>query len=147
MDLERPYEGFIAGGEHHYAIRVFFEDTDAGGGVYHANYLRYMERARSDMLRAVGIDHKRAIEDGVGVYVVADLQVRYRSPAWLEDAIVVRTRVVEVRAACIVVHQRVMRGDEVLSEGTVTVALTREGRPIRQPREWAETFERLKRGE
>ena len=75
MQNESPYSGRFEGHDHLFAIRVYFEDTDAGGVVYHANYLRYMERARSDMLRVAGIDQRGAIEGGEGVYVVHDLHI------------------------------------------------------------------------
>lgn len=144
-DIDTPYEGAFVGREHRFAIRVYFEDTDTAGIVYHANYLRFMERARSDMLRSLGIDQRAALDSGEGVYAVADLSIRYRRPARLDDAIVVVSTAGEVGAATAIIHQRVMRGDEVLAEATVTAAfLTPEGRPRRQPREWIEKFERLK---
>jgi acyl-CoA thioester hydrolase len=143
--LDRPYAGGFDGGVHRFALRVYFEDTDLTGIVYHANYLRYMERARSDMLRAAGIDQRAAHEAGEGAYAVADLAIRYRRPARLEDALVVHSRVTEVRAASCAIHQRVIRGDEVLAEADVTAAfLSPDGRPRRQPRAWVEAFERLR---
>lgn len=143
--LDTPYQGGFVGNEHRFAIRVYFEDTDLSGVVYHANYLRFMERARSDMLRAAGIDQRAALDGGEGVYAVADLAIRYRRPARLDDSLVVLSRVTEVRAATASIHQRVMRGDELLAEADVTAAfLTRDGRPRRQPRAWIEAFERLR---
>ena len=142
--VDRPYEGAFLGRTHHFALRVYFEDTDVSGVVYHGNYLKYMERARSDMLRAIGVDQRAALESGEGVYAVAEAQIKYRRPAKLDDALVVVSRVREVRAASCVIHQRVMRGDEVLTDAIVTAAfLTPEGRPRRQPRDWVEKFERL----
>jgi acyl-CoA thioester hydrolase len=145
-DIDKPYEGAFVGGTHRFALRVYFEDTDTAGIVYYANYLRFMERARSDMLRAVGVDQRGAMDAGEGVYAVAQVEIKYRSPARLDDALVVVSRVLEVRAATVLIHQRVMRGDEVLTDATVTAAfLSLEGRPKRQPRAWVELFERLKR--
>ena len=142
-----PYEGAFDGHIHQFAIRVYFEDTDTAGVVYHANYLRFMERARSDMLRAVGIDQRAALDSGEGVYAVSEVSLKYRRPARLGDALLVESRVQAIKAASCVIHQRVMRGDELLAEAEVTAAfLTPEGRPRRQPRVWVETFERL-RGE
>ena len=144
-DIDKPYEGAFIGTTHRFALRVYFEDTDTAGVVYYANYLRFMERARSDMLRAVGVDQRSALEGGEGVYVVAEAQIKYRASAKLDDELVVVSRVLEVRAASCVIHQRVMRGLEVLTDATVTAAfLSPEGRPKRQPREWVEKFERLK---
>jgi acyl-CoA thioester hydrolase len=143
--IDKPYDGAFVGNTHHFALRVYFEDTDTAGIVYYANYLRFMERARSDMLRLVGVDQRAVLEMGEGVYVVAEVEIKYRAPAKLNDELKILTRVLEVRAASCVIHQRVMRGDEILTDATVTAAfLSREGRPKRQPREWVEKFERLK---
>ena len=141
--VDRPYQGAFLGRVHHFALRVYFEDTDVSGVVYHANYLKYMERARSDMLRAAGIDQRGAIESGEGVYVVADLAIKYRASARLDDDLIVLSEVIEVRAASCLIQQRVMRGPDVLTEGRVTAAFIREGRPKRQPRAWVEIFRRL----
>ena len=142
-DLDRPYQGAFLGRTHYFALRAYFEDTDVSGVVYHANYLKYMERARSDMLRAAGIDQRAAIEAGEGVYVVAELGIKYRASAKLDDDLVVRSEVVAVRAASCTIQQRVMRGTDVLTEARVTAAFVWEGRPKRQPRAWVEIFRRL----
>ena len=143
--MDRPYEGGFVGNTHRFALRVYFEDTDVAGIVYYANYLRFMERARSDMLRAAGIDQRAALERGDGVYAVAEVAIRYRAPAKLDDALVVVSSIREVRAASCVIQQRVMRGTQILTDATVTAAfLTPDGRPRRQPRAWVEIFERLK---
>ena len=141
--VDRPYQGAFLGRVHHFALRVYFEDTDVSGVVYHANYLKYIERARSDMLRAAGIDQRAAIESGEGVYVVAELEIRYRASAKLDDDLRVLSEVMEVRAASCTIQQRVMRGTVVLSEARVTAAFVAEGRPKRQPRAWVEIFRRL----
>ena len=148
-ELDTPYRGGFVGKTHRFALRVYFEDTDTAGIVYYANYLRFMERARSDMLRAVGIDQRAAMERGEGVYAVADVAIKYRGSAKLDDDLVVVSALKQVRAAAVVIQQRVMRGAEILTDATVTAAfITAEGRPKRQPREWTEIFERLlKEGE
>ena len=141
---DQPAEGRFVGRAHRFPLRVYFEDTDVAGVVYYANYLRFMERARSDMLRLVGIDQRGAIESGIGVYAVAEVAVRYRGPARLGDALVVVSRVTAVRAASCVIHQQVRRGDQVLTDGDVTAAfLSPDGRPRRQPRDWVELFRGL----
>ena len=143
--IDRPYEGAFVGRTHHFALRVYFEDTDLAGVVYYANYLKFMERARSDMLRCAGVDQRGAIEGGVGVYVVAEANIKYRASAKLDDALVVLSEVKDVRAASCVIHQRVMRGDDILADAMITAAFISEGRPKRQPRAWVEAFERLKK--
>lgn len=143
----RPADGAFDGRRHLFPLRVYFEDTDLAAIVYHANYLRFMERARSDMLRAAGIDQRAAMESGEGVYAVAELSIRYKGSAKLGDDLTVVTEVEAVRAASVIIHQRVMRGEEVLTDARVVAAfLTPKGRPKRQPRSWVEHFERL-RGE
>jgi acyl-CoA thioester hydrolase len=136
-----PASGVFDGPLHRFPVRVYFEDTDLSGVVYHANYLRFMERARSDMLGCVGIDQRAAFDGNEGVYAVADLSIKYRRPARLDDALTVVSQVRAVGAATATIHQAVMRGDEILTEATVTAAfLTREGRPRRQPKSWVEAF-------
>ncbi|HEX8124288.1 MAG TPA: YbgC/FadM family acyl-CoA thioesterase [Allosphingosinicella sp.] len=143
-DGPKPADGVMRGVTHLFPLRVYFEDTDVAGIVYYANYLRFVERARSDMLRLIGIDQRAALEAGEGVYVVAEVAVKYRAPAKLADDLVIVTGIEKVRAATVLIHQRVMRGDEVLAEVKVTAAfLTPDGRPRRHPAEWVETFERL----
>jgi acyl-CoA thioester hydrolase len=140
----KPAEGILRGKTHVFPLRVYFEDTDVAGIVYYANYLRFMERARSDMLRAIGVDQRAALEGGEGVYAVAEVSVRYKAPARLADNLLVVTEVKEVRAASVLIQQRVMRAGQILADGTVTAAfLSPEGRPKRQPRAWVELFERL----
>ena len=143
-EFDTPYRGGIVGKTHRFALRVYFEDTDVAGIVYYANYLRFMERARSDMLRAVGIDQRTVMERGEGVYAVADVAIKYRGSARLDDDLLVLSEVRQVRAAAVVIQQRVMRADEILTDARVTAAfITNDGRPKRQPREWTEIFRRL----
>jgi len=146
--LPAPATGRFIAAVHHFPLRVYFEDTDLSGLVYHANYLRYMERARSDMLRIAGIDQRANLEGGEGVYAVTDLQLHYRRPARLDDELMVVSRVTKVGAASCSIHQTVMRDEEILTQGDVSVAfLTPQGRPRRQPKPWTDIFSRLMRGE
>ena len=133
--------GHFDGKVHVLPIRVYYEDTDLSGVVYHANYLRYMERARSDMLRLVGIDQRAAMEAGEGAYAVSEMAINFRRPAKLDDALMVVSRLIRVRAAAVHIHQRVMRGPELLAEADVTAALVApDGRPKRQPAHWASAY-------
>ncbi|HVH36993.1 MAG TPA: YbgC/FadM family acyl-CoA thioesterase [Sphingomicrobium sp.] len=144
--LDTPYRGGFIGPEHHFALTVYFEDTDTAGVVYYANYLRFMERARSDMLRAVGIDQNAVLRAGGDAYYVADVHIRYLKPARLGDDLLVVSTVDLVRAASVVIHQRVMRGSEILTDARVTAAyLTADGRPQRQPKDWVERFQAISR--
>ena len=141
---DMPLEGRFEGREHRFPLRVYFEDTDLSGVVYHANYLRYMERARSAMLRAAGIDQRAAFDAGEGAYAIRDLAIRYLGPSRLDDTLDVLTRVVRVRAASVDIQQRVMRGAVVLTEARVEAAFVApNGRPRRQPASWVAVIEAL----
>jgi len=142
--LDTPYRGGFVGAEHHFALTVYFEDTDTAGVVYYANYLKFMERARSDMIRAAGIDQREVLEAGNGAYYVAEASIRYLRPARLADDLVVVSTIEDIRAASVVIQQRVIRGDELLTEARVTAAfLDANGRPQRQPKEWIEKFKQI----
>jgi acyl-CoA thioester hydrolase len=142
--FDLPYRGGFVGTEHRFALTVYFEDTDTAGIVYHANYLRFFERARSDMLKAAGIDQRAFLDSGGGAYAVSEMEIKWRASARLDDDLVVVSRVTQVRAASCAIHQRVMRGDQLLAEARVTAALLDpDGRPRRQPAEWVERFKSL----
>lgn len=143
-NLDTPYRGGFAGREHRFALTVYFEDTDTAGIVYYANYLKFMERARSDMLRAVGIDQKAELERTGSAYAVAEVSIRYRKPAFLGDDLVVVSTLEAVRAVSVTIQQRVMRGPDLLTDAMVTAAfLTADQRPQRQPKEWVERFKAI----
>jgi len=140
-DYATPYRGGFVGPEHHFALTVYFEDTDTAGVVYYANYLKFMERARSDMLRAVGVDQREMLDSGGGAYYVAQANIRYVRPARLGDDLLVVSTVETVRAASVEIQQRVIRDGELLTDARVTAAfLDANGRPQRQPREWLDKF-------
>lgn len=134
--------GVFDGPVHLYAVRVYYEDTDLSGITYHANYLRWFERARSDILRMLKIDQRAAIEAGEGAYAVADLKLKYFRPAKLDDDVVIHTRCTNLKAASVVMHQRAYRGDELLTEASFRVGFVApDGRPRRQPEAWREAFQ------
>ena len=142
--LDTPYRGGFVGNEHRFALSVYFEDTDAYGIVYYANYLKFMERARSDMIRAVGVDQAAELRQSGAAYAVVEVDIKYRRPARLGDDIQVVSHVEQVRASSVDIHQRVMRGPEVLTDARVTAAfLDGQGRPRRQPPDWVEKFKAI----
>ncbi len=144
MHLDIPSQGRIDGGRHLLPIRVYYEDTDLTGIVYHANYLRYMERARTEMLRHVGVDHTSAMAAGDGFWAVHAMNIVWHRPARLDDQLVVVTCVAKVRAAATELTQMVMRGDENLCGASVTAAfLAMNGRPQRLSKAWHESFSLL----
>jgi acyl-CoA thioester hydrolase len=133
--------GRFEGLEHHFVLRVYFEDTDLSGVVYHANYLRFMERARSDMLALAGIDQRAAHEAGEGAYALREANIRYRAPARLGDELVVVSKLTQLRPAAVDIHQRVMRDVTIVAEAEIeAVFVAPSGRPRRQPAAWMEAF-------
>ncbi|MPS71317.1 YbgC/FadM family acyl-CoA thioesterase [Novosphingobium aerophilum] len=139
-----PPSGVLDGPVHRYALRVFYEDTDAGGVVYHANYIRWFERARSDLLDLLGIDQRAALESGEGLYTVAEVNIRYLSPARLGDGVVIDTHALQVGRVSCTLRQVARRGEIRLAEATVKVGfISPEGRPRRQPADWQHAFASL----
>jgi len=132
-----PPQVALAVGEHRYPVRVYFEDTDASGVVYHAGYLRFAERARTETLRALGRPHAALMAEG-RMFVVRRLAVDYQRPARLDDALEVRTRLAAMRGASLALDQQVWRGAERIARLEVElVCLDRaSGRPERLPAEW-----------
>lgn len=142
--FDRPYRGGFVAGEHRFALTVYFEDTDAYGIVYYANYLKFMERARSDMLRACGINQEGELAQSGSAYAVVEAHLRYKRPARLSDDLIIRSRIRELRASSVTIQQRVMRGQELLNDAMITAAfLDGQGRPKRHPVAWLERFKAI----
>jgi acyl-CoA thioester hydrolase len=132
-------DGEIRDGSHVMAVRVYYEDTDFSGIVYHANYLRFMERGRTNYLRLLGADHRALFEaaqqEAPGfAFVVRSMAIEFLKPARMDDVLEIVTRPEEVKGASMTLHQCVMRGAELLIEAHVRVAFVSAGRarPIPQ---------------
>lgn len=119
---------------HVWPIRVYYEDTDAAGLVYYVNYLKFVERARTELLREIDIDHSRLqAEDGL-VFAVRDCTIDYQAPARLDDALEVRTRLLDISGAAIRAEQNVFRGEDLLVRAALRIVCLRaDGRPARLP--------------
>ncbi|NKJ41130.1 tol-pal system-associated acyl-CoA thioesterase [Novosphingobium sp. SG720] len=136
--------GCLDGKTHRFAVRVYYEDTDLSGVVYHANYLRWFERARSDLLRLIGIDQRAAHEAGEGAFAVADMALRYASPARLDDGVVIESRLAALQGASVTLLQQAFRRATLLCTARVRVAfVTPGGRPRRLPPAWHDAFAAL----
>jgi acyl-CoA thioester hydrolase len=136
-----PPSGHFDGPLHRFALRAYHEDTDATGRVYHGAYLRWFERARSDILDLLGIDQRAAIEAGEGFYVVSDVSIRYRAPALLGDVVVIETTCEETRAASARMRQIALKGGQSLCEALVRVGFVgADGKARPQPKRWREAF-------
>ena len=133
--MDAPLSGSVVDGEHRLPIRVYYEDTDFTGVVYHANYLRYFERGRSDFLRLAGVSHTelRARAEPIA-FVVRRMEVDFVRPAKVDDALVVRTRYERLKGPRVFVSQRIERGADVVATALVEVVCIRlDGRPARPP--------------
>jgi acyl-CoA thioester hydrolase len=133
-------DGAIRDGRHEMAVRVYYEDTDFTGIVYHASYLRFMERGRTNYLRLLGADQRALFEqvakEAPGfAFVVRSMNIEFLKPARMDDLLVVLTAPDEIKGASMTLQQRVMRGDETLAEARVRVAFVSGGRarPIPKP--------------
>lgn len=137
--------GLIDGHVHRFAVRAYFEDTDLSGVVYHANYLRWFERARSDFVRLLGIDQRAVNEAGEGAFAVADLTIRYLAPARLDDGVRIETTCEDLRAASCRMHQKAFREDGLLlSEARFRVGFVApDGRARRMPEAWRAAFKTI----
>jgi acyl-CoA thioester hydrolase len=114
-------------------VRVYYEDTDFSGRVYHASYLHFLERGRTEWLRRRGFAHRGLAENSGVVFVVRSLQIEFLAPAMMDDLLTVETSVAAVRGASITFHQRVLRGDKALVTASVLAASIRNDRPARIP--------------
>lgn len=135
-----PFGGEISDGRHLLTLRVYYEDTDFSGVVYHASYLRFMERGRTDYLRLIGADHRSLFEaaerEALGfAFVVRSMTIEFLKPARMDDVLEVLTAPREVKGASVILHQQVARAGEILIDAQVRVAFVSAGRarPIPKP--------------
>lgn len=117
----RAAEGTTSAWHHSHPVRIYWEDTDAGGIVFYGNYLKFMERARTEWLRTLGFDQEGMRRSGEGMFVVADTQLRYLQPARLDDLLHVTVAVVERGRASVEFAQDVWRGDTLLVRGRIRI--------------------------
>jgi acyl-CoA thioester hydrolase len=135
-----PFGGEIRDGRHVLTLRVYYEDTDFSGVVYHASYLRFMERGRTDYMRLIGADHRALFEaaerEAPGfAFVVRAMTIEFLKPARMDDVVEVVTAPQEVKGASVMLHQQVGRAGEILIDAQVRVAFVSAGRarPIPKP--------------
>jgi acyl-CoA thioester hydrolase len=133
-------DGEIRNGKHHQQVRVYYEDTDFSGIVYHASYLRFMERGRTNYLRLIGADHRALFEAAAAEapgfsFVVRHMDIHFNKPAHMDAVLDIVTTPEDVKGASVMLHQRVMRGADLIVEAHVQVAFVSGGRarPIPKP--------------
>lgn len=130
--------GRIENGQHVMAVRVYYEDTDFSGVVYHASYLRFMERGRTDFLRLLGVDHRALFEEAGKeapgfAFVVRSMTIEYLKPAHMDDVLTIRTSPAEIAGASLTLKQEVFRGETLLLEAMVKAAFVSGARARRIP--------------
>lgn len=129
---------------HTLPVRIYWEDTDASGLVYHTSYVRFMERGRTELLRSIGLDQRPLLEGAVGkpvYFVVRTMDLDFRRPAVMDDLLSVETRLTELGGASLTLHQQVRRDDETLVSAVVKVVCVEEGRARRIPADVRAKFE------
>ena len=136
--------GRLTGGGHELQARVYYADTDFSGAVYHARYLEFLERGRSDFLRLLGVHHTELEQGQTGetvYWVVRHMEIGFHKAARIDDVLTVQTRVAETGGARIRMAQEIMRGGERLVDARIEAALINAaGRPRRFPRQWLTLF-------
>lgn len=144
LNPQAPLAGELTGDGHRLVARVYFADTDFTGVVYHARYLEFFERGRSDFLRLAGVHHTELDAGAHGeklAWVVRRMEIDWRAPARIDDLLTIETRTEDVSGARIRMAQRIMRDATVLVEAKVEAAIIGEGgRPRRFPKEWIAAF-------
>lgn len=119
---------------HDYPVRIYYDDTDAGGVVYHANYLKLCERARTESLRSMGFENTRIREDHGIIIVVKSLEAEYLSPAKLDDLLTIQTRLLSVKNTSFIMEQKAIRNNIcIFSMNIVLVCVNEQGRPSKIP--------------
>ena len=140
-----PSAGWLEGREHLLPVRIYYEDTDFTGVVYHANYLRYFERGRSDFLRLAGVSHQSLLErPDPAAFTVTKITVEFKRAARIDDALIVRTTYDAIRGPRLMITQRIFRGDDLIATADVEAAcIGLDGRARRPPPGLAEALKPL----
>jgi acyl-CoA thioester hydrolase len=131
-------------GVHRFPVRVYYEDTDFSGYVYHANYLKFLERARTELIRELGMDQRAMFDAGGGTthFVVSAMRIQWKRPALMDDLLTVETRLGALRGASVTLEQQVLRDGEVLLAASVDIAHLAAGRPVRMADWMHEAYEK-----
>jgi len=140
-----PLSGRIEDGVHYLPVRIYFEDTDTSGIVYHARYLHFMERGRTEFMRCLDIPHSSMMEgEDAAAFAVKSIHIDYARPAIVDDALIVQSHVTDVKGSSCSLSQKIMRGEEVLVSASLRVVVIGQNlRPRRIPKEMRRHFEAI----
>ncbi len=131
---KQSLSGWLEGNRHYLTLRIYYEDTDFSGIVYHANYLRFLERGRTDYLRLMGINQSTLFDSGKGTaFAVRSMTLDYIKPAVMDDIITVETQISEIRGASLVMEQHILRETTMLLSAQVVIVTLKNGRVVRIP--------------
>jgi len=126
-----------------YKVKIYYEDTDAGGIVYYANYFKFFERARTELIYELGLNHKNLKEKDAQI-IVRKFSIAYKKPSFFEDELIVKTCVEEIKGARIVMSQTALKNDDVVTEATIELAcVDQSGKPKQVPEELKKSIEKL----
>lgn len=143
-DPKAPHSGWFETGHHHLPIRIYYQDTDASGIVYHAQYLHFFERARTEFLRCIGISQKtldRNYPETYAAFAVRDMQLEFLKPAQLDDSLVIKTRLVDLRGASCSIQQEIWRDQDTLVTASLRIVfLSVDLKPKRVPEHMQRLF-------
>ena len=133
----------FADGVHRFPVRVYYEDTDFSGVVYHANYLKFLERARTELIRELGMDQRAMFnaEGGATHFAIGGMRIYWKRPALMDDMMIVETRLGKLRGASVTLEQTILRNDEVLLTASVDIVHLGAGKPVRMSPEMHAAFE------
>tara|TARA_B100001989_G_scaffold99362_1_gene69511 strand:+ start:115 stop:516 length:402 start_codon:yes stop_codon:yes gene_type:complete len=127
-----------------FKLKVYYEDTDAGGVVYYANYLKFMERARSDALKSLGFTNKLLIEENETYIIVKSCNIKYKKPALLEDDLEIKSNIKQISKTSFFMSQKVFKDNDQITEADIhLVTIDKKGKPIKIPEKLKEELEKL----
>ena len=127
-----------------FKLKVYYEDTDAGGVVYYANYLKFMERARSDALKSLGFTNKLLIEENETYIIVKSCNIKYKKPALLEDDLEIKSNIKQISKTSFFMSQKVFKYNDQITEADIhLVTIDKKGKPIKIPEKLKEELEKL----
>ncbi len=127
-----------------YKVKIYYEDTDSGGVVYYANYLKFLERARSEIIYSFGLTNKKLLNDHNTLIIVKSCNIKYKKPARFEDVLTINSKIKSILKVSFIMEQIIKRDNEIISESEVVlVTVNSQGKPIKIPEALLQSFEKI----
>ena len=125
-------------------VKIYYEDTDSGGVVYYANYLKFLERARSEIIYSLGLTNKKLLTDHNALIIVKSCNIKYKKPARFEDVLTINSKIKSMLKVSFIMEQIIKRDNEIISEAEVVlVTVNNRGKPIKIPEVLLKSFEKI----